>query len=95
MVRILKVLGTPTEEESPGFREKFMRTYNVELPHYEGSNLAAMMSGADPLLIDLVLRMLRFDPMKRISAKEALNHPYFDGIIPEMRRICLGTEAKL
>ena len=27
-----------------------------------------------------MLAMLQYDPSKRISAKEALNHPYFDGI---------------
>ncbi|OHS98245.1 CMGC family protein kinase [Tritrichomonas foetus] len=94
MMRILKVLGTPTEEEFPGFKEKFSSGMEIPLPVHEPCDLAAMMNGADPLLIDLVLRMLRFDPMKRISAKEALQHPYFDDIQGEMRKACLG-ETKI
>eukprot|EP00276_Gloeochaete_wittrockiana_P013317 CAMPEP_0184332078 /NCGR_PEP_ID=MMETSP1089-20130417/1344_1 /TAXON_ID=38269 ORGANISM="Gloeochaete wittrockiana, Strain SAG46.84" /NCGR_SAMPLE_ID=MMETSP1089 /ASSEMBLY_ACC=CAM_ASM_000445 /LENGTH=789 /DNA_ID=CAMNT_0026655307 /DNA_START=206 /DNA_END=2575 /DNA_ORIENTATION=+ len=31
----------------------------------------------DPLLLDLLQRMLVFDPSGRISAQEALSHPYF------------------
>lgn len=91
MMRILKVLGTPSEEEYPGFKEKFTKTLEIELPKHEPKDLVAMMNGADPLLIDLVKRMLRFDPMKRISAKEALQHPYFEGIPEEMKRACLSN----
>lgn len=33
----------------------------------------------DPLLIDLLSKMLQHEADKRITADEALNHPYFDG----------------
>lgn len=33
---------------------------------------------ATPEEIDLISKMLVFDPSKRITAKEALNHPFFD-----------------
>jgi serine/threonine protein kinase len=47
------------------------------------------MNGGGPRLIDLVLRMLRFDPMRRMSAKEALSHLYFEDIPEEARRQCV------
>lgn len=93
--KIFSTLGTPSEDEYPGVRDKLKQKFNMDIPDYKGCDLAEMMSGADDLLIDLVMRMLRFDPMKRISAKEALNHPYFNDIMPEMRKICLGTESKI
>ena len=32
---------------------------------------------ANPLAIDLLTQMLQFDPLKRISCEQAVNHPYF------------------
>jgi serine/threonine protein kinase len=92
IMRILTVLGTPSEEECPGLKERFEKCIGAELPICEGSGLAAMMTGGDPLLVDLVLRMLRFDPMRRISAKEALSHPYFDDLPEDIRRQCVGNQ---
>ena len=37
-----------------------------------------MFPAADPLALDLLTRLLRFDPAQRISASDALNHPYFE-----------------
>jgi casein kinase II subunit alpha len=31
-------------------------------------------------LIDLLEKMLRYDPSQRITAKDALNHAYFDDV---------------
>ena len=35
-----------------------------------------MLSGCDPLAVDLVKRMLTFKPELRITAADALKHPY-------------------
>ena len=90
MMKILTVLGTPTEEEAPGFRSRFEQELMVVMPEKPGCDIAAMMTGADPLLIDLVLQMMKYDPVQRISAKQALEHPYFAEIPDEMKRVCTG-----
>ncbi len=40
------------------------------------SDFSAIFPGASPQALDLLGRMLLFDPNKRISVSEALNHPY-------------------
>jgi len=41
--------------------------------------LSFIIAGADPKAIDLLGKLLCFDPDARISAKEALDHPFFYG----------------
>ena len=50
--------------------------------------------------MDLLLRLLEFDPVKRISAEEALDHPYFKerpamkvGLTMEGDRVEAGRDA--
>jgi hypothetical protein len=33
--------------------------------------------------------LLKLDPQERLNAKEALNHPYFDGLREDDRKISL------
>jgi len=39
-----------------------------------------MYRGADPLAIDLLHGLLKFDPAKRLTAQQALEHPYLKRI---------------
>nr|XP_039268667.1 dual specificity tyrosine-phosphorylation-regulated kinase 2-like [Styela clava] len=39
-------------------------------------NLNELLEGLNPLLIDLITRCLKWDPKVRITAEEALRHPY-------------------
>jgi len=39
----------------------------------------------DPLLIDLVTKILQYSPMKRLTPAEALYHEYFDELRDEAK----------
>lgn len=45
-------------------------------PHLQKVKFAKKFPDADPLAIDLMERMLEFDPRKRIDVNEALKHPW-------------------
>jgi serine/threonine protein kinase len=46
------------------------------LPRRKGKDFSSIFKGANPDAIDLIHKMLTFDPLKRITVNEALAHPY-------------------
>ncbi|PVZ98880.1 hypothetical protein BB558_005097 [Smittium angustum] len=71
---IFRALGTPTEEDWPGM--KSLSDY-VEMKKYPKAVLSSLFMAADANALDLLGKMLIFDPQKRISTRDALSHPYF------------------
>ena len=42
-----------------------------------------MFPSADPLFLDLTEKLVKYSPEKRLSAAEALAHPFFDEVRDE------------
>lgn len=78
LVKIFKVLGTPTKEEWPGVVN--LPEYKETWPKYEPKKLKTVVPKLGKRGLDLLQRMLEIDPNKRVSAKEALKHPYFSDL---------------
>lgn len=51
-----------------------------EFPQWRPQDLARVFPTLEEDGLDLLRRMLQYDPSRRISAKEALRHPYFDDL---------------
>lgn len=73
---ILSVLGTPTEDIIGAIRSDRIRSYVQSLPSQFAVPLAKQYPQAEPEALDLLAAMLRFDPRKRITVTQALEHPY-------------------
>lgn len=73
--RIFKLRGTPTEQTWPHVSE--LPDYKPNFPMYPPVSLASKLPTIDTYGLDLLERMLQYEPYKRISAKDALNHVYF------------------
>ncbi|KAF3320125.1 Cyclin-dependent kinase B2-1 [Carex littledalei] len=71
------LLGTPNETMWPGVVK--LPNWH-EYPQWSPKNIATVVPGLDPEGIDLLSKMLQYDPSKRISAKNALDHQYFNDI---------------
>ncbi|XP_076893872.1 cell division control protein 2 homolog C-like [Bidens hawaiensis] len=77
LLHIFRLLGTPTEEVWPGVSS--LKDWHV-YPKWEAQNLARAVPSLGPDGVDLLSKMLKYDPAERISAKAAMDHPYFDSL---------------
>lgn len=77
LFKIFRMLGTPTESEWQGVTT--LPDFKASFPKWKGNHLNDKMNKyLDENGIDLLQKMLIYDPAGRISAKAILNHPYFD-----------------
>ncbi|KAK0459090.1 kinase-like domain-containing protein [Desarmillaria tabescens] len=74
--QILHYLGTPSEDTLRRVGSPRAQDYIRSLPIKPRVPFSTLFPHANPLAIDLLSGMLCFDPAKRISCEEALNHPY-------------------
>ena len=64
-------MGTPTEEMWPGVSS--LKDYRTTFPNFSAQPLESVVN-LDEMGIDLLKRMLKYDPTERISAKSAMGH---------------------
>jgi len=78
--RIHKVLGTPSSEILQKFRSKGASHISFDFPPQKGVGIAQLVPHASADCIDLLVKMLKYDAAERITAREAMRHPYFRDI---------------
>ncbi|KAM0682630.1 Cyclin-dependent kinase catalytic subunit [Mitosporidium daphniae] len=78
LYKIFRILGTPSEESWNGVST--LPEYKTLFPQWHPQALSKVLPQLDIYGLDLLSRMLQFDPAKRISAKQALQHPFFNDI---------------
>jgi len=77
--RIIEVTGLPTDEDIESIHSPFARTMLDSLAvqqHRRSRTMKDMFPKASAEVLDLIQACLQFNPSKRITAEQALKHPY-------------------
>jgi len=74
--QILNVLGTPSERTLRRVGSPRAQDYLRSLPYKPGVPFRTMFPQANSQALDLLGKLLAFDPTERITCEAALDHPY-------------------
>ena len=78
--RIHKIVGTPNPEVLNKFKAKGAAHISFDFPFTKGVGVPNLLTHVSADTIDLVDKLLKYDWSERISAREAMRHPYFKDI---------------
>ncbi|TKY86870.1 hypothetical protein EX895_004158 [Sporisorium graminicola] len=76
IARINNVLGSPSEAVLDKIGSERAKTYIKSLPNMPAVPLEKLYPNANPEALDLVAKLLTWDPDQRLTAEQALRHPW-------------------
>ncbi|GAA5908130.1 hypothetical protein JCM6882_005949 [Rhodosporidiobolus microsporus] len=86
---VLHFLGTPSDKTLRRVGSPRAQDYIRSLPFKPGVAFNQLFPQANPLALDLLAKLLAFDPHERIACDDALKHPYLQvWSEPEEERNC-------
>jgi len=91
--RIHKVLGTPGQDILQKFRSRGASHISFDFPPQKGIGIPQLIPHAAADGVDLMVKLLKYDAAERITAREALRHPYFRDIRETEQRANQAAQA--
>lgn len=89
---VTDTIGTPSSEDIQYINSARARRYIESLPPKAKVEMRTLFPAASDVLRDLLDRMLIFDPRRRITVEEALEHPYLTSLHdPEDEPTCASV----
>lgn len=93
---ILRILGEPSSVDLSFLNDQRAVEYVKALASLQKqTNLRQRLPRVNEYAIDLLTKLLSFNPFSRITAKEALGHPYFSDIRNKKQEIEMGSKIEL
>lgn len=86
--KIISVLGTPKENDVEYVHKEKAKEFLMKLAKRSKQTWSSLFPEANPVALDLLGKMLMFNPKKRYTVDQCLAHPYFEGFYdPEQEPI--------
>lgn len=87
--RIMEFTGRPSAPDLDSVASPFAATMMENCTVQEPKRVTQLFPNISPEAADLLRRLLHFNPSKRITAADALRHPY----VAQVRLICAQSHA--
>jgi negative regulator of PHO system len=75
--QILRIIGTPDEATLRRIASESPEIHLRPFPRMQRIPFSSLYPKAHPVALDLMDKLLQFDPARRIDCQSALFHPYF------------------
>jgi len=93
--RIIEVTGRPSQDDIEAINSPFAATMLESLPRTQPTRLQEIYPHASEEALDLLRQCLQFNPLKRITTEQALNHPYVSAFHNEEEEIVCDHVIKI
>jgi serine/threonine protein kinase len=78
---LIRLLGLPPPHIMDQIKGDKLKGFLIDVEKYaKKTSLKELIPNIEPDALDLLTKLLELDPAKRLSAKEALEHPYFEDL---------------
>ena len=81
--KINNILGSPSDELFEKFVKHSAHRNEFKFEHQKGLGIQRYLTHVSPSIVDLISKMLIYDPDKRPTAKECLNHECFKDLVEQ------------
>lgn len=78
LFKIFRMLGTPNETTWP--KVSLLKDFKHDFPKWQPQSFAKLVPNLETSGIDLIDELLVYKPSRRISAKNAMCHPFFNDL---------------
>jgi serine/threonine protein kinase len=88
---IFDIIGTPGESDIAFITDPKALYYVSSFPHKDPVDLQPLSPASEPIALDLLRRLLTFNPNNRITLDEVIQHPYIERVRDLDREVAAET----